>query len=85
MVYLWVVSMVLKNDGLFSLASPDEYRNDGRCNIFPTKASLDWFIRKHRHSLIKNKALVYPTGRKLISPERFDQFIGSVTFEEVSP
>jgi len=77
--------MLTNDDEIFSLVSPDAYRTAGRTNIFPTKSSLDWFIRKHRNSLIKTKAIVFPTGRKLISPERFDQYIGSVTFEEVSP
>jgi hypothetical protein len=65
----------------YSLA--EDYRNAGRKNLFPTKASLDWFIRKHRQKLIKVKAIVCPTGRRLISPESFDEFIARLTAEGV--
>lgn len=48
------------------------YRNNGREHIFPSDASLDWFIRKNREHLIKNNALLMPAGRKLINQDAFD-------------
>ena len=68
---------------ILSFSSTESYRNAGRTNLFPTKASLDWFIRKHRHKLVKEKAIVFPTGRRLIIPASFDAFIASLTIDGV--
>ena len=48
------------------------YRNNGREHIFPSDASLDWFIRKNRGHLVKNHPLLMPAGRKLINQDAFD-------------
>jgi hypothetical protein len=71
------------SEEILSFTSTESYRNAGRTNLFPTKASLDWFIRKHRHKLVKDKALVYPTGRRLVQPANFDEFIACLTAEGV--
>ena len=63
---------------ILSFSLPEAYRNAGRTNLFPTKASLDWFIRKHRHKLVKEKAIVFPTGRRLIKPLNFDEYIAGL-------
>lgn len=68
---------------ILSFSSTESYRNAGRTNLFPTKASLDWFIRKHRHKLVKEKAIVFPTGRRLIRPASFDEFIAGLTIDGV--
>ena len=57
---------------LFKLTTLTGYRNNGREHIFPSDASLDWFIRKNREHLIKNNALLMPAGRKLINQDAFD-------------
>ena len=58
-----------------SLVSPEAYRTEGRTHVFPSPASLSWFIRKHKQRLLKQNALVSPTGRKLINPQPFDAVI----------
>ena len=57
---------------LLKLTTLTGYRNSGREHIFPSDASLEWFIRKNRGHLIKNNALLMPTGRKLINQDAFD-------------
>jgi hypothetical protein len=41
--------------------------------FFPTKASLDWFIKQHRRELIETDALIPREGRagSLVSIDRF--------------
>jgi hypothetical protein len=68
-----------KLEEIQSFLSTEAYRNAGRTNLFPTKASLDWFIRKHRNKLVREKAIVFPTGRRLIRPASFDEFISCLT------
>ena len=70
---------------LFKLTTLTGYRNNGREHIFPSDASLDWFIRKNREHLIKNNALLMPAGRKLINQDAFDLAvieIGKITAEK---
>jgi len=69
------------SEEILSFSSTEAYRNAGRTNLFPTKASLDWFIRKHRHELVKEKAIVSPTGRRMIRPKSFDEFIADLTID----
>jgi len=66
---------LFQTEEIQSLTNTENYRLNGRTNVFPTKASLDWFIRKHREHLVERKALTYPTRRKLIAPEKFDQYL----------
>jgi len=61
-----------------TLTSAEIYRQNGRTNVFPTRASLDWFIRKHKKKLTQKNAIVYPTGRKLINPSLFDELLVEV-------
>jgi len=60
---------MLENQGL---VTPNDYRESGRTEIFPSPASLQWFIRCNKSALIERKALLMPTGRKLINPVAFD-------------
>ena len=62
------------------LCSIDHYQSE-RATIFPSRASLDWFIRKHRGRLLDHLAIVAPTGRKLISPNAFDRVVVEVGAE----
>lgn len=52
----------------------EEYQGTRRA-VFPTMNSLAWFIRQHRSELLDSGAIVSPTGRKLIEPERFDAVV----------
>ena len=67
------------SEDIFSLVRPEAYRNAGRTNLFPTAASLNWFKRKHRQQLVKEKAIVSPTGRELLNPPIFDKYIANLT------
>ena len=55
------------------LQTPTEYRADGRDSVFRSPEALRWMIRKHRGEYVAADALVYPTNRPLIVPEKFDQ------------
>lgn len=56
------------------ICSVDRYQTE-RTEIFPSRASIDWFIRKHRQRLWERKAIIAPTGRKLIAPQAFDSLV----------
>ncbi len=56
------------------ICSIDRYQSE-RVDIFPSRASIDWFIRKHRQRLWESRAIIAPTGRKLISPQAFDSLV----------
>lgn len=76
--------MDLKFD-LSELKTPSDYRAEGRTHVFPSAGSLDWFIRNNKEFLTTTKALVAPTGRRLINAKLFDiavYEIGSHKFEE---
>ncbi len=66
------------------LVLPENYRITGRTSVFPSKASLDWFIRKHKRRLIETGALLAPTGRKLVNPVGFDAVVIEVASARAS-
>jgi len=45
--------------------------------FFPTKASLDWFIKRHRRELVKSGALITREGRcgSLVSRRKFSEAV----------
>jgi hypothetical protein len=57
-----------------NLLTPGQYRVH-RSAIFPTAQSVEWFVRKHRATLVEQGAISYPTGRMLIVPELFDRVV----------
>lgn len=57
-----------------ALEAPQKYR-EPRPNVFPSKGSLDWFIRCHREELIKARALLLIAGKWHVSPRRFDAVV----------
>lgn len=65
------------------LCSIDQYQSE-RATIFPSRASLDWFIRKHRGRLLDQRAIISPTGRKLISRTAFDSLVLEIGSETAS-
>lgn len=62
---------------LSRLTTPEEYQST-RTHVFPSQASLAWFIRRHRQRIIDAGAMSIPAGRKLIDNERFDQVVVDV-------
>jgi hypothetical protein len=52
----------------------EEYRttDSSRASVWRSAEALRWTIRKHRSELVEAGALVYPTNRPLIVPEKFD-------------
>ena len=59
---------------LSSLKSRDEYLAE-RGNIFPSSASLQWFLRTNRQLLVDADALHKPNGVLKIAPEQFDAVV----------
>jgi hypothetical protein len=66
------------NVNLNHLRTPKDYISDGRTHIFPSEASLLWFIRKNKKLLIQSNALLCPTGRTLIDSSHFDEVVYEV-------
>lgn len=56
-------------NALTRLLSPAEYQPTAP-QVFQTRNSLDWFIRQNMAELTSLGAVVAPTGRKLIDPEK---------------
>ena len=67
-----------QNVSLNQLRTPKDYISDGRTHIFPSEASLQWFIRKNKNLLIQASALLCPTGRTLIDANHFDEVVYTV-------
>jgi len=69
---------MLHTNDLSLLQTPKDYITDGRTHIFPSEASLQWFIRKNKDLLIQASALLCPTGRTLIDANHFDEVVYTV-------
>ena len=52
---------------LASLKSPSDYASE-RQNAFPSLASVEWFMRRHRAALNEAGALVTVNRRVLLAP-----------------
>ena len=63
--------MLEPRHGLSQLTSPSEYQTT-RVHVFPSLASLQWFMRRYRNRLIDGQAILKPAGRLLIDQHRFD-------------
>ena len=59
---------------LNNLLSMDDYQKS-RNHIFPSRGSLDWFIRIHREALMELNALSWPTRRLMVTELAFDNAI----------
>lgn len=59
---------------LNNLLSMDDYQKS-RNHIFPSRGSLDWFIRIHREALMELNALSWPTRRLMVNELAFDNAI----------
>ena len=65
------------------LKTPSDYRAEGRSHIFPSAGSLEWFIRKHKAALIKEKALLRPTRQFMVNPYLFDKLVLSIGSQNI--
>jgi hypothetical protein len=57
-----------------ALLPPAEYQPRAP-GVFPTLHSLNWFLRDNMAELVKLGAVVVPTGRKLIDPEKMEKAV----------
>lgn len=63
-----------KHMALNNLLSMEDYQKS-RSHIFPSRASLDWFIRQNREVLMELGALSWPTRRLMIQELAFDNAV----------
>lgn len=56
---------------------PAEYAA-ARPALFPSQTSFQWFVRTHREELVRRGAVLMPTGRLLVDPATFDQFVREI-------
>lgn len=61
-------------EDLSRLLALGEYGATGS-NIFPSKTSMTWFLRRHRSDLIATGALLMIAGRWFANPEKFDAYV----------
>jgi hypothetical protein len=57
------------------VSTPALLASEGINRHFPTKHSLEWFIRRHRDRLAACGALILVTGRLHFHPVRFEQAV----------
>lgn len=62
------------NMALNNLLAMEDYQKS-RSHIFPSRASLDWFIRQNREALMELHALSWPTRRLMIQELAFDNAV----------
>ncbi len=53
-------------------------------NIFRSRESVRWFIRRHRARLTERGALIAPTGELLIVEDLFNQVVQEVGAERAA-
>jgi hypothetical protein len=66
--------MLVSNVDVMKLLLLANYREQ-REHVFPSKSSLDWFLRKHRAALVRAGALLLLTGRWFVDAPRFDAYL----------
>ncbi len=56
--------------GLAAWRKTERWREEGATDIFPTRSSLDWFLRQNGNELIAEGHLIPGTGRRgsLVGP-----------------
>lgn len=62
---------------LTGLITPAQYQSQ-RTTVFPSMASLTWFIRRNRQRIVAARALSKPAGRSLVEPVAFDRVVREV-------
>ncbi|MBL0919365.1 MAG: hypothetical protein IBJ14_11725 [Hydrogenophaga sp.] len=46
-----------------------------REHVFPSRHSLEWFLRLHRQGLVESGALLKVQGQWFAVPDRFDAYV----------
>ena len=59
---------------LQALQSLHDY-GSAREHVFPSRSSLEWFVRVHRRHLIEQGALLVICGRRMVNPDVFDTVV----------
>lgn len=59
---------------LNNLLSMEDYQKS-RSHIFPSKSSLEWFLRVNREVLMELNALSWPTRRLMVNELAFDNAV----------
>jgi hypothetical protein len=72
-----------KESELADLLTLDEYRARNE-RVFPSNASLSWFIRSHREGLVAAQAILVLNRRLLIEPMRFDAAVLAIGYQTAS-
>jgi hypothetical protein len=62
------------NADLSQVVPLPEYQEQ-RKHIFPSKGSLEWFVRKHRAELVESGGLLLLAGRWSINVPQFDSSV----------
>lgn len=57
------------------LMDPEEWRQQHAAHVFRTAESFRWFTRQNRDELVRQGAIVAPTGRHLVHIERIEATI----------
>jgi hypothetical protein len=69
------------SDDISSLATAADYQA-AREHIFPSTASLDWFIRRHRNRLADAGAILKFARQWRLHPARFDTQVLTIGQEQ---
>lgn len=71
------------DNGARQLRAIREFIEEYNREVFPTKASLEWFLRRNYARLVQDQAVIVRRGRggNLIDPEVFDRTVGSILRE----
>ena len=62
----------------FSHLTVEEFRLAAVSHIFRSSEALRWHLRQHRDEYIQAGALVYPSGRPMVVPEKFEPVFATI-------
>lgn len=68
---------------LKKLKTPKDYMLDGRTHIFPSEASINWFIRKNKQQLIETHVILRLAGRTLVDVDALDRMVCQIGIKSV--
>jgi hypothetical protein len=67
--------MTTESNPLAHICLPMDYRTAGRSHLFPSDASLKWFLRFNRAALIDSGAVLKIAGRLVIDAPKMDKAV----------
>lgn len=59
---------------LGALVSIQDYQR-ANANVFPSRGSVEWFVRQHKLNLIEARAIYIITRRTLLHAQRFNAYV----------